>query len=379
MMLFGKTAPPAGYIADPYSFLADLRRHDPIGYVDDREMWVATGFDAVSRLLRMPGIELTSTSTFADRSPAFRASLAHQLRLWFKPPLSEDIHQIVTKAVAEAVAAVLEKSDADLVPALARRIPMQVMAAMLGIPDRDLPMLTELGQAVLWGYDLSWQGREPQAARIAQSLICTYFRQSLTDSAAGHGAPLRQILLACWQQHQLPDDSLHDAFCKLVTAGVTTTASTLGNILIRLLSGGVDYATDVAPGPQEAQLEEFLRLDAAILGIYRRVGVDLNIDGHIMRKGQTVLLLTAAANRDPDRFPDPDRFWPARPDNRHLSFGQGAFYCLGAYLARLEIACVLQAVLPSLHRIRLSAPPSYRQGWLLHEAVSIPVSIAPAA
>lgn len=377
MNLFGNAAPPEDYIGNPHAFLADLQRRGGIGFVEDRNLWVVSGYEPLSRLLRSPDVVPGGATSFADRSPAFRASLAHQLRLWLKPPFSDDIQLAVARAVADAVAAVLEGDEADLVPALAHRIPMRVMAALLRIPTADLPMLTELGRAVLGGYDLSWPGRRQSATGVARALIRAYFRQQLTVGSSDGGPPLRQAMIACAVQHALPEASLHDAFGTLVTAGVTTTASALANILIRLLSTNTISAGPALVEPTALWADEFLRLDSPILGLRRKIDVDLEIDGYQMRRGQDLLLLTAAANRDPARFSDPHRFWPDRPDRAHLSFGHGAFYCLGAHLARLEITCLLQALAPCLHRFHASAAPTRVQGWLIHDVTTIPVSITP--
>jgi len=377
MNLFGKVAPPDDYVSNPHAFLADLQRRGRIGFVEDRNMWVVSGYETLSQLLRSPSVVPGGASSFADKSPAFRASLAHQIRLWLKPPFCDDIQLAVSRAVADAVSAVLEGDQADLVPALAHRIPMRVMAALLGIPAADLPMLSELGRAVLGGYDLSWPGRVPSAAGVARALIRAYFSRQLAASTTDAGPPLRQAMVTCAVQHALPEASLHDAFGTMVTAGVTTTASALANILVRLLSTNTS-STGPAPVGQTARwADEFLRLDSPILGIRRKIGADLEFDGYQMRRGQEMLLLTAAANRDPDRFADPHRFWPDRPNMAHLSFGHGAFYCLGAHLARLEINCLLQALAPCFHRFRASAAPTRVQGWLTHDVATIPVSITP--
>jgi cytochrome P450 len=124
-------------------------------------------------------------------------------------------------------------------------------------------------------------------------------------------------------------------------------------------------------------IEELLRYDSPVQFTTRVLKADMEIGGKLLRAGQMVLLLLGAANRDPEQFPDPDRLDVGRPDNKHLAFGLGSHFCLGAPLARLEGRLVFEALLRRLPGLRLDgAPPRYRQNFNLRGLEALEVTLA---
>lgn len=150
----------------------------------------------------------------------------------------------------------------------------------------------------------------------------------------------------------------------LVIAGWETTAASISDMVYRL---GTDskLRDELAEHPEnwDSAVEEFLRIDAPVHALWRTAGEDTEVRGCPVRTGDKVLPLWASANRDPQQFPDPDKFVAGRRPNRHLAFGVGAHYCLGAHLARLELRVLLEELLTRMPRFEIRNPSTVR--WII--------------
>lgn len=377
-MILADPTPPPGYAAAPYSGLAALHARGPIHPIAGRDAWAVTGFALASRLLRDDRLIPAGASTFRERSPAFRAAVVHPLRKALAPPLAPDIEAVVAPVAARAVSELPIGLDVDLVAHLAQPVPMRVMMRLLGLPETDRRFLTAVSGEVFKGFVARWEHRV-STAKSADAALHHYFRHILTAGAPAAEAPLMARLLRVQHDSGMEREALANVCARLITAGVSTTAGMLANTLVRLMQTPASDLPDPADGTAlAAWVEEVLRLDAPALAVERTATADLPLPGATIRAGQTVLLWLAAANRDPAQFEAPDTIRLGRRDPRHLSFGLGGFHCLGAHLARHEIRALLHALLGAPGSLRPAAPPTWTEGWMVHEARSVPAVLTPS-
>ena len=165
----------------------------------------------------------------------------------------------------------------------------------------------------------------------------------------------------------MSEDELIATVILLLNAGHEATVHAIGNGAKIMLEHGVDARSAFgSESAVAATVEELLRLDAPLHLFTRYALEDVEFAGVSLRKGEKIGLLLGAANRDPERFPDPDRFDRGRPANAHVSFGAGIHFCVGAPLARLELAVALPILFARLPRLRLAEPPRYRDAFHFH-------------
>lgn len=355
--LFGRGAPGADFARDPYPYLARLSEETPRHYMAERDAWFISARSDIVALLRDVRLSITPSSSFADQSSDFRATVAKRLRAWFSalgPMLTETVKQVTRQCAARLQTG----AEVDLVDAVAHYVPSRVMAELLGIPAADLPPLQRLGERVLESYDLDWSGR-PRGPVTAPALSA-YF-QGLWSTAPD--TPLLRLLREAQAEQALPDASMIDTCSKLFTAGTTTTAGCLANILARLVDSEGD-------GSASGGVEDLLRWNSPIIALKRYVREPVQLGDITLATGQKVFLLTGGA--DNPAIPTGER------PGHSLTFGLGRYHCLGAALARLEVSAVLDTTAPVIPRMQLAEPVRWRESWLVHEARSIRVSIAGA-
>lgn len=352
-MLFGHGPPGIDYSRDPYAALARLQDTAPRYHAPERDAWFFSARADIAALLRDDRLAIVQGSTFADRSDAFRTSVVRRLRSWFASSATL-LAQTVSAVTQDSMAALARQGGGDLVPAVAHAVPARVMAALLGIPTGDLLPLQRVAADLLLSYDLDWDGR-PEAAVPAPRVLGLYLQEHWRSAPA---TPLMVLLRDTQAEFDLSHASMIDTCSKLFSAGTTTTGACIANILARLLG---------AAGPQTATdgIEDMLRLHTPLLAITRQAVAEVQLGDAVIRPGQKVYLLVGSANRaDSDARAAPS-----------LSFGLGRYHCLGAALARREIAALLDAFHAVAPQMRLSGPVQWRESWLLHEARSIPVTI----
>jgi cytochrome P450 len=161
-------------------------------------------------------------------------------------------------------------------------------------------------------------------------------------------------------------DELHSIVLLLFAAGHETTMNLIGNGTVALLHHRDQWDRLCSdPSLAASAVEEILRYDGPVHGTGRTAATDLEIDGATVEQGQHVGVALAAANRDPTRFPEPDRFDIGRDDGAHLTFSHGIHYCLGASLARLEGQEVFAALTQRFPRLELRAEPEHREHFVL--------------
>lgn len=383
-------------IRDPYPIFHRLRASEPMHW-SDLGFWVATRYEDVRGVLRDKafgqGDFVANIRMFYP--PGFEP-LAHSSYAWLSrvfvmqdPPDHTRLRGLVVQALnARRVAAmrpriqaitdrlldeVEPKGGMDVIHDFAYRLPTLVMCDMLGMDPTDYPddLLARLNQAIADSF-LVFETRALSEAELALAdSQMDFLEQVFGELFERRRADPRDDLTTALVQardgdSRLSPDELATVVIGLFGAGFETTAHMIGNGLLSLHRDPEQWRRLVAEPVLAANAtEEILRFESSLQATYRTALADTVVGGTPVAKGQRVLTVLSAANRDPEVVPDPDRFDIARTDVRPLSFGGGIHHCVGAELARLEGAVAFATLARRLPSMTVDvADPSWRPGFL---------------
>jgi cytochrome P450 len=381
------------FVQDPYPFYAAARARGPLFLWDDYGFPCAAGHAEVSALLRDRrfGRELPP-----DLRPARPAHLADFYAvddlsmLDREPPAHTRLRGLVLRAftsrriagLAPEIAALTDRliddfdgDEVDLLPAFAERLPVVVIAGLLGLPETMADQLLAWSHAMVAMYQARRDRAVEEAANAAARDFAAFLRAHVEARRSRRGDDLITALIAAEAAGDRLDTAELVATCVLLlNAGHEATVHAIGNGVAAILAAGLDPARLFADAATTAAtVEEVLRFDPPLHLFTRFALEDAAAFGHRFRRGDTVGCLLAAANRDPARFPEPDRFDPARPAAPHLSFGAGIHFCVGAPLARAELAIALPALFARFPGLALAAPPAFADRYHFHGLTALRV------
>ncbi|MEO1061560.1 MAG: cytochrome P450 [Actinomycetota bacterium] len=395
-------------LVDPYPAFAALRAEGPVVWLPEHHAWFLSTYDEVStgfRDLRLSSERLEPLERrLDDRRRELLADTFELLRGWmvfhdppnherlrrplsrtFTPKRIEGLRPWVSEVVTELIGDMAAKgSEADLIADLAFPLPAIIIAELLGVPPEDRERFktwSELLASIVFGASNRDDQAEQAAAGSAQFI--DYFGWLIDRYTADPEDNLVSALIAVTRDE--PDGSgltpseLVGACTLLLFGGHETTTNLIGNTTRSLLRHPDQLAwLSAHPDAMGSALEELHRYDGSTKVMVRIVGETHERSGVRLEEGQTVLLGVASANRDPAMFPDPDRLWLERPDaQRHLGFGYGIHYCLGAFLARLEAQEALAALLGAFPDLALAGPDDQWTDTLLGRGLrSLPISLS---
>ncbi len=366
--------------ADPFAVYAAARRDAPVFYAPAFDLWVVTRHEDVLAVLKD---DETFSSRNALRSapreplPEVREVLA---RGWPEmpiivdsdPPLHTRIRRPITRAftprrVAELAprieAVALELLDgfagdgeADLVERFAWPLPLRVMGELIGVPADDLPWLHERSRDWLGLYGATGPVEEQVAAAEGTVALQRYFVEALEARAREPRDDLMSALLAAVAEENDPITlvELAGVPLDLLVAGHVTVTRALGSALVLLLRDEAALEElQREPDLVGAAIDEILRLESPAQGLFRETTRDAEVGGVRLPRGARLMVHFGSANRDERVFADPDRYDPRRVElSKHVAFGKGIHFCIGAPLARLELSIALPLLLQRLPNLR---------------------------
>ena len=379
---------------DPYPTYAKLRGRDPVHRSRLMDAWVFSRFADVDAILRdHRHFSSDPRKRVASGRRASLPNVEEPSMLFLDPPDHTRLRALVNKAFTPRAVAALEPHireltttllDAvddpaafDLMEAVAKPLPVIVIAEMLGIPPEDR------AQFAVWS---------DQRARILEPTLSPDERETADAAMRSLDEYLMPIISA---RRVDPKDDIISALAQaeeegdklterevlimlrlLLVAGNETTTNLIGNGVLALLRHPDQLAAlREDPALIPSAVEELLRFDSPVQVDVRSVLDDCEVNGFRVRRGDNVVTLLGAANRDPDRFEAPDRLDVRRGDQNHLAFGRGIHHCLGAPLARLEGRVVLQALIERFSSLRLLEDrPAFRSSVALRGLLALPVS-----
>ncbi|EHB50536.1 cytochrome P450 [Mycolicibacterium rhodesiae JS60] len=311
--------------------------------------------------------------------PPEHARLRRLVSRAFTPRAIDELHQRIVDITNAALDDLEGQTQCDLIDAYAARIPIEVIAEMLGVPREEIPLLhafADPGAKLLTTTVPAWDDFRTAATALRE--FETYIAAHI--ERLRHSGADNSILSAVLQDDDLTVDEVRMFTGLILGAGFITTTHAFGNAVVALLAHPDQLARLRAqPEGWPNAVEETLRYDSvAQIGV--RVATEaVQIDGSTVAAGEALFVLIAGANRDPALFERPDEFDTARPNAReHLSFSSGIHVCLGASLARLELNIGLEALFRRFPQLALAGTPTLNGSTLLRGFKHLPVTLGGA-
>lgn len=390
-------------LQDPYPLFDELRQKDPIHWCEALGCWLAFGFDDTfaglnnSRLLggrRDMYDRMLSEENRREANP-----LVEHLNLWlqtqnpprhtrlrrlasiaFTPRLIRDLIPRFRQIAQDRLDVVRDKVECDFVKEFCYWVPATVICDMLGLPQSDhdqtrawvedfIPFSSAAGPSLNNSIDRALKGLKG---------LRSYFERIIAQRRDHPEEDLlSELVMAEIDGDRLSDEELFALCVFLFVAGHETTMSLLGSGTMLLLSHPEQLAL-FKSNPKslvDSAIEEFVRYESPVTRAIRVASEDVSIHGRTIRKGQTITFLLGAANRDPAHFPDPHRLDIQRQPNKHLGFGWGRHFCIGAELARLEAQIAFPMIFEQMPNLRLvSQSYAWRAAFGIRSLQSLPIT-----
>ncbi len=385
------------FFANTHAYYRQLREVEPVHWNEGLQTWVVTGyqetltahkdprFSSVSRVSnlidRLPEETRTQLTLLYQHYSTTGGNLIHldrpehtRIRRIFNKPFSrpemEKMRPRVQGMVDELIVGLGDREEIDLIADFAFPLPIAVICDLLGIEIDDLD------EFIKWCHDISNivdPGHTTETALSKQNSL-RQFRELVegyvTDRRLNPGGDdFYATLITADGEDVVPltDEEIIASSVTLINGSHETTTNLIGNSVLAL-QHAPDQEEKLRANPDlmESAVEEFLRFDSPLNHSTRVVIEDLELGGKEIKAGQLVTVSLVGANRDPEQFPDPDRLDIARADNRHLAFGLGAHFCLGAPLARMEAQLALASLLERYESFELLEEPPWRANRVQH-------------
>jgi hypothetical protein len=394
--LFDPLSP--AFHADPYPFYRHLRETDPV-HLSALGLWILTRYEDCVTSLRDPrfgrdGFEAILSAQYGEesetgrlprsmlfRDPPDHTRLRSLVNRTFTPRVIEGMRGQIQGVVDGLLDRVQASGRMDVIADLAYPLPVTVICDMLGVPVGDHEQIKEWSSDIIRSLDAIGIPSDPsivERGRIGRRGIADYFRALLPERRRHPRADLLSALIAVEERgDRLTEGELLATCVLLFIAGHETTVNLIGNGLLSLLRHPAEIARlRREPALIGSAVEELLRYDSPVQRTARITNADVEVGGKTIPRGAFVVTAIGAANRDPAQFPDPDRLDIGRADNRHIAFGFGIHFCLGAPLARVEGQLALGTLLRRAPRLRLADEAlEWRESSTLRGLKALPVEL----
>ena len=347
------------FLANPFPFYAMGRPLGPLK-MGPGGFWSVFAYEQCASILRdhetwsserefAPDGSLTPPRTMLGADPPVHSRLRGLVSQAFTPRMVEQLTPRIEAIAEELLDAVAGERTIDFIEALAYPLPVIVIAEILGVPAEDRDSFKRWSDDVVanLGGGLSDSGSNRPPPEQSLNEMAAYFTKMADERRRQPQNDLLSGLVAAeLEGSRLSAEELQAMLVLLLVAGNETTTNLIGNAAIELMNHPAELARLRAePSLLTSALEEVLRFSSPVQATARRALRDATIGTTAIPAGEFAITWLGAANRDPEVFPEPDRFDITRTPNRHLGFGQGVHFCLGAPLARLEAKVALEAFL----------------------------------
>jgi hypothetical protein len=373
------------FIKNPYAALRQMREECPVYWSDSIGGWILTRYDDIiasfkntsyfsneNRLGKaveyLPPEKRVNFQAFENHyktkgllhsDPPDHTRLRSLVIKEFTPSIVEQMRPRIQIAVNDLIEAAEKKGHIDLVPDFAAALPIGVIAEILGVPPQDRHLIKQWADNIL-----SFQGvNKPSEADLSRAQtglteIRPYLLGMIDERRQRPTQDLMSKFVAAESEGQrLSESELINTCVTLFTAGHETTLSLISNTIYTLLRNPEQLELlRNHPELLDSTIEESLRYESPVSRQTRLMKEDYTLNGQHLKKGQMVFQMLNAANRDPNYFTDPDTFDIRREKNRHIAFGQGIHFCVGATLARTEGFVAIGTLIRRLPKLRLVNP-----------------------
>jgi cytochrome P450 len=391
-------------VQDPFPLYTWLREHDPVHWSESLTAWVVTRYEDVVAVFDRPTTFSSDRfrridERYASQRPAVRAvadvlghwlvfrdppdhdRLRGLLQSWFTPKQLESSRDRIQATVDALLDRVVGHGAMDLIREVAFPLPAMVIAGLMGVPPEDLEAIKRWSDrlAAYLGGAVDERDNFAEASAGIAGLV-DYFRALLRERERRAREDLTSLMLRAEHEgDRLTRDEVVANCILLLFAGHETTTNLIGNGLLHLLRHPAQAALVRAdPALLHGAVEELLRYDGPVPATVKIATEDVPWYGRTIRRGDMVVPCMASANRDPRQFSDPDTLDVRRYPERHVAFGAGIHYCLGAWLARLEARVALATVFRRLPRLALApGEPRWRPMIFLRGLEALPITWSP--
>jgi hypothetical protein len=379
-------------IENPYPTYHRLRQEDPV-HLSPLGIWALSRYDDAAMLLRDPrfgrrGFQQILESRFGRQGlgqsmlfqdPPDHTRLRTLVNKAFTPRVIDGMRGQIQQIVDRLLDQVKPAGRMDVVADLAYPLPVIVICEMVGVPADDRDQFRDWSYAIARSLDaIALPNPEiVERANQAQDALTAYFARLIEARRQAPRPDLLSALIAAEEAgDRLTTQELFATGILLFIAGHETTVNLIGNGTLALLRHPDQMKRlQAEPGLIASAVEELLRYDSPVQRTGRLLYEDVTLGGKTVPKGSIAVALIGAANRDPAHFPDPDRLDITRSDNRHLAFGWGIHFCLGAPLARLEGQIAIGTLLRRFPRLALAADRvEWRETSTLRGLRALPVT-----
>ncbi len=390
--------------SDPYPVYQRLREESPV-HRSPLGFFVLTRYEDCASLLRDPRVSNDFTNSTAAMEEAAKQGIdLEQLAsentrpfLFMDPPDHTRLRSLVSKAFTPRVVeglrpraqqivdrlldAAVARGEIDVIADLAYPLPVTIISEMLGVPAEDHEVFQDWSQEMARSLDPDFvlPADVLERRQKAGDEFAEYFRALIAKRRLDLRDDLVSALIAAEDGGEtLSENELLSTCILLLIAGHETTVNLIGNGMLALLRHP-DQMARLRDDPSliKTAVEELLRFDPPVQLTGRTAKEDIPLSDGVLPAGQQAIMLLGAANRDPRQFVEPDRLDLAREDNRHLAFGMGIHFCLGAPLARIEGQIAIGEMARRLGSPELMvAEPEYKENVTLRGLASLPVRFA---
>lgn len=392
-----------GFLADPYPTYRRLLDEAPMNFVAmGPGFHAAFSYSLVSSLCKDARFSAARTGALMLQVPeehrARYAPLVKMLGLWllfmdppehsrlrklmnvgFSPAVAEGLRPRIEALVDRMLEALGAHSEMEFMLGFAHPFPAKVIAELLDVPE------SMHGDLIRWSEAVAMMIGNPQrtmaqldAAQDAVLSLTEFFRGVVAERRRRPGSDLISLLLQIEADGEvLTEDELYAQCVMLLFGGHETTRNLIGNGIYTLLQHPAELARlREEPGLIRSCVEEVLRFQSPVQWISRLAKEDLELEGASLRRGEPVLIMLGAANRDPKQFRDPDVFDSGRLNNAHLAFGAGPHFCIGNQIARLEAQTAILRTVQRFPKLRFAEePPQWMANFALRGFKSLPLQL----
>ncbi|MEU5347434.1 cytochrome P450 [Streptomyces sp. NPDC020766] len=380
------------FLADPYPAYADLRAQGRVHYYEPTNQWLVPHHADVSALLRDRRLGRTyqhrfTHEDFGRTAPPAEHEPFHVLNdhgmLDLEPPDHTRIRRLVSKAftprtverlrpyvdrlASELVGELVAAGGGDLLTVVAEPLPVAVIAEMLGIPESERAQLRPWSADICGMYELSPSQETAEKAVRASVEFTEFLRELIEVRRKEPGDDLVSGLIAAYDEgDRLSEQEMISTCVLLLNAGHEATVNATVNGWWALFRNpGQLAALRADRGLVGTAVEELMRYDTPLQLFERWVLDEIEVDGTVIPRGSEVALLFGSANHDPAVFAEPEALDLSRPENPHISFSAGIHYCIGAPLARIELAASMGALLDQAPALRLATEPERKPNFVI--------------
>lgn len=384
------------FLVDPYPALAEARAVGKPFWHDEVGVFLAPRHADANAVLRSKALGRIFTpktpetewhefnylhsESILDSEPPQHTRLKSLVSKAFNPgtiaALRPDIERLTAQLLDDCAAKLAATGSFDLIADFAEPLPVKVIAHMLGFPDEDEHLLRPWSQSIVKMYEVNPSEAHRLEARTAAAEFAEYVHGLMNERTAQPENDLISTLVAVEKDGQrLSVEELIATCVLLLNAGHEASVNGFGNGIVAALRNdqAIQPLRDDPRGVSRTALEEFLRFDSPLQLFERTAKVDTEINGVSIRAGQKIATLLGAANRDGDVFESADTLNLERESNPHIAFGAGIHFCIGAPLARLEMAVSLPALIERFPNVKLAGEPARRPTFVLRGYDRVPV------